>query len=46
MLEDKIGHQGEEIESNEIRVRLDPIEYDPGIKTGGLAITEQMDHSG
>ena len=36
MLEDKIGHQRKKIESNELRVRLDPIEYDVGIKTGNL----------
>jgi len=35
MLEDKIGHQKKRIESYEIRVRLDPIEYDVGIKVGG-----------
>jgi len=40
MLEDKIRHQGEMIESNEIRVRLDPIEYDVGIKVGGLSVKE------
>ena len=38
MLEYKIGHQGEGIESSEIRVRLDPIEYDVGIKVGGLSV--------
>ena len=38
MLEDKIGHRGEGIEDSEIRVRLDPIEYDVGIKVGGLSI--------
>jgi hypothetical protein len=46
MLEDKIGHQGEEIESNEIRVRLDPIEYDVGIKVGGLSVTEPIEYLG
>jgi len=46
MLEDKIGHQGEGIESNEIRVQLDPIEYDVGIKVGGLAVTEQTEYLG
>jgi len=46
MLEDKIRHQKKRIESYEIRVFLDPMEYDPGIKVGGLSVTEQMDHSG
>jgi hypothetical protein len=36
MLEDTIGHKGEGIESNEIRVCLDPIEYDVGIKVGAF----------
>jgi len=45
MLENKISNHVEGIESNEIRVRLDPIEYDVGIKVGGLSVTEQMDHS-
>jgi len=40
MLEDKIRNHGEGIESNEIRVRLDPIEYDVGIKVGGLSVKE------
>jgi len=44
MLEDKLGHQGEGIESNEIRVRLDPIEYDVGIKVGGLSFRENVDY--
>ena len=43
MLEDKIGHQKQRTESYEIRVFLDPMEYDPGIKVGGLAVTEQRD---
>jgi hypothetical protein len=42
MLEDKLGHQKKRIESYEIRVFFDA-EYDPGIKTGGLAVTEQRD---
>ena len=44
MLEDKLGHQKKRIESYEIRVFFDA-EYDPGIKVGGLSVTEQMDHS-
>ena len=44
MLEDKIRHQKKRIKSHEIRVFLDA-EYDPGIKVGGLSVTEQMDHS-
>ncbi len=43
MLEDKIRHQKKRIESNEIRVFLDPMEYDVGIKVGGLAVSEQRD---
>ena len=35
MLEDRIGHKKQRIKSHEIRVFLDA-EYDPGIKTGGL----------
>ena len=46
MLEDKIGHQKKRIESHEIRVFLDPMEYDPGIKAGGLSVAEKIDHSG
>ena len=42
MLEDKIRHQKKRIESDEIRVFLDA-EYDPGIKTGGLSISEHRD---
>jgi hypothetical protein len=38
--------KGEGIESNGIRVRLDPIEYDVGIKVGGLSVAEKIDHSG
>jgi hypothetical protein len=42
MLEDKIGHRGEGIEDSEIRVRLDPIEYDVGIKVGGFSGREGL----
>jgi len=42
MLEDKIKHKKKKIESNEIKVFLDA-EYDPGIKAGGLSVTEQRD---
>ena len=45
MLEDKVRHQGEGIEDSEIRVRLDPIEYDVGIKVGGLSVAEKTGHS-
>ena len=44
MLEDKIGHQKKRIESHEIRVRLDPIEYDVGIKVGGFSFRENVDY--
>jgi len=46
MLEDKIGHQRKNIENNELRVRLDPIEYDVGIKVGGLSVTEPIEYLG
>jgi hypothetical protein len=42
MLENKIGHKKTKIKSHNIRVFLDA-EYDPGIKPGGLSITEQRD---
>lgn len=42
MLENKIDHEKKKVKSYEIRVFLDA-EYDPGIKTGGLSITEQRD---
>ena len=44
MLEDKIGHQKKRIESHEIRVRLDPIEYDVGIKAGGLSVERSEEY--
>lgn len=43
MLEDRIGHKKKRIKSNEIKVYLDA-EYDPGIKPGGLSVTEQMEY--
>ena len=43
MLENKIGCKKKKIKSHEIRVFHDA-EYDPGIKTGGLSITEQMEY--
>jgi hypothetical protein len=46
MLEDKIEHSEKRIKGHEIRVRLDPIEYDVGIKVGGLSVAEKIDHSG
>jgi len=45
MLENKIGNKKKKIKSHEIRVYLDA-EYDPGIKAGGLSITEQMEYLG
>ena len=42
MLKNKILHKKKKIKSNEIKVYLDA-EYDPGIKIGGLSITEQRD---
>ena len=45
MLENKIGNKKKKIKSNEIRVFLDA-EYDPGIKHGGLSVTEQMEYLG
>jgi len=42
MLDDRIGHKKKKIKSNEIKV-FPHAEYGPGIKTGGLAISEQMD---
>jgi len=42
MLEDKIGRKKKKIKGHEIRIFFDA-EYDPGIKTGGLSITEQRD---
>ena len=42
MLENKILHKKKKIKSHEIKVYLDA-EYDPGIKIGGLSITEQRD---
>jgi hypothetical protein len=36
--------KGEGIESNGIRVRLDPIEYDVGIKAGGFSLRENVDY--
>ena len=42
MLEDKIGRKKKKIKSHEIKVYLDA-EYGPGIKPGGLSITEQRD---
>jgi len=42
MLENKIRNHVEGIESNEIRVRLDPIEYDVGIKVGGFTGIESL----
>ena len=45
MLENKIGYKKKRIKSHEIKVYLDA-EYDPGIKQGGLSITEQMEYLG
>ena len=42
MLENKIGHKKRKTKSHEIKVYLDA-EYDPGIKAGGLSVTEQRD---
>jgi hypothetical protein len=42
MLEDKIRQQKKRIENHEIRVRLDPIEYDVGIKAGGFTGREGL----
>jgi hypothetical protein len=44
MLEDRIGHQKKKIESHEIRVRLDPIEHDVGIKAGGLSVERNKEY--
>jgi hypothetical protein len=40
---DTIRLQKQRAESHEIRVFLDPMEYDVGIKVGGLAVSEQRD---
>ena len=45
MLEDRIRRKKKKVKSHEIRVFLDA-EYDPGIKPGGLSITEQMEYLG
>jgi len=44
MLEDKIEHSEKRIKGHEIRVRLDPIEYDVGIKAGGFSLRENVDY--
>jgi len=44
VLEDKIGHSEKRIKGHEIKVRLDPIEYDVGIKTGGFSFRENVDY--
>ena len=43
MLENKTGNKKKKIRSHEIKVYHDA-EYDPGIKPGGLSITEQMEY--
>jgi hypothetical protein len=45
MLEGKIGYKKKRIKIHEIRVYFEP-ECDPGIKPGGLAVTEQMEYLG
>jgi len=43
MLEDTIGHKKKKIKGHEIKVFLDA-EYDPGIKTGGLINSDNVEY--